>query len=227
MDIGLIVIALSIIILFVVIIQFNQVLGKRTGHEKTINNMQTIKNIKEKLATGEDKDNMAEQIINVENILSDIDELAVKDSDINKKLRKLYEIDKSFSPKEFINNAVEAYENTLNAFAKENISDVENILTQDVKHAFEAQIAEYKAKQEKIEFHFIGNAKADIIDIKIIDNVAYIAMRFISEAVFALKNNEDQIIHGRNHDITILDEKWVFNKTMNETMPWRICATAY
>lgn len=227
MDIGLVIITLSIIVLFIVVVQFNQTLGKRTGNEKSINNMQAIKNIKEKLVTTEDNKNMPEQIINVENILNDIDELAEKDSDINKKLRKIYDSDKNFSPKNFINNAIDSYEKALNAFAKENISDIEGILAPDVKGAFEAKLAEYKTKEEKIDFHFIGNAKADIIDIKIIENIAYIAMRFVSEAVFALKDKEEQIICGRSNDLTILDEKWLFAKAMNEAMPWRIAATTY
>lgn len=228
MDIGLVVITLSIIVLLVVIVQFNEILGKRTGREKPINNIQGIKTIKEKLIAGEDSNHTPQQIINVENILSDIDEIAPKDSDINKKLREIYDIDKKFSPKAFIKEAVKDYEKCLNALSKEDMSSVDGLLTREVREAFTAQIAAYKAKEQKIDFEFVGNAKSDIIDIKIIENTAYIALRFISEAVFSLRDKDDQIIKGRSHDLTILDEKWAFKKQLNDsTDNWRVCATSF
>lgn len=228
MDIGLLVITLSIIVLLVVIVQFNEILGKRTGREKPISNIQGIKTIKEKLISGEDSNHAPQQIINVENILSDIDDIAPKDSDINKKLRQIYDIDKSFSPKTFIKVAIEDYEKCLNALAKEDISLADNLLTREVRDAFAAQIANYKAKEQKVNFEFVGNAKSDIIDIKIIENTAYIAIRFISEAVFSLIDKNDQIINGHSHDLTILDEKWVFKKQLNDSADnWRVCATSF
>lgn len=226
MDIGLVVITLSIIVLLVVVVQFNEILGKRTGRERTVNNIHGIKTIKEKLISGENSSDMSTQIINVENILSDIDELAPKDSSVNTKLRQIYDLDKNFSPKLFINEAIEDYEKILNAFTKEDLATVESKLTDKVKDSFKSQIDDYKAKEQRIEFNFIGNAKANIVDIKIVENVAYIAIRFISEAVFALYNKADELIQGRSHDLTILDESWVFKKELADKVEnWRICAT--
>lgn len=228
MDISIALIVLSIIVIIVVAVQFNKILGQRTGNEKPISQILeksiSINSLKIKNAEKEEAETTS--IINIENIIEDIDKIAPVDSKINQNLRKIYEKDKKFSPKQFLAYVEDIYEKILDAFAKNEISKIRDFLSDNVSKAFTKAIEENKSKGNNISFNFVGSDKIKIMDVDIDGNIAYITVKFVSEVVYAITDEAGNVLSGKNNDLTILDEEWVFCSELPTTeSPWFVCAT--
>ena len=64
------------------------------------------------------------------------------------------------------------------------------------------------------------------MDVDIDGNIAYITVKFVSEVVYAITDEAGNVLSGKNNDLTILDEEWVFCSELPTTeSPWFVCAT--
>ncbi|MDN5248616.1 Tim44/TimA family putative adaptor protein [Bartonella sp. TP] len=234
MDLGLIIIILCVMIIAIVAFQFNRVLGKRTGTEKPLSQLleNSIVSVQAANASGIEQDAegsaLLPQLIQTKaSVLEDIDAIAPVASPLNEALRRIYDLDRHFSPKTFIAKAVSDYERVLESFAKLDQTVLHTLLSQPAEAAFEQEVAKNLAEGIKIDFSYVGNDKAQIIDAQVNDQEAFITLHFVSEVVLAIYNKAGELMKGSAKDLSILDEKWTFARRLTgSSTPWLVCATA-
>lgn len=232
MDLGLIIIVLCVTIIVIVALQFHRVLGKRTGNEKSSsqlleNSIVSVQGAQAALENSDQASFLPQIIQDKASVWKDIDAIAPTASPVNEALRKIYEGDQQFSPKGFIAKAVNDYEDILESFAKLDQAKLRELLAAPTATVFEEEIAKNVAEGVKIDFSYVGNDKAKIIDAQVKGQEAFITLHFVSEAVLAIYNKAGELIKGSSKDLSILDEKWIFVRQLSSaTSPWLVCATA-
>ena len=152
------------------IYRLKNVLGKRTGFEKTENNAQ-------------EKNKFFDQKQD-KNIKKDIPQL--KDNET--KLSKAYETLDGFDHKNFLEGAKYAFETIINAFNEGNKKTLKDLLTKEVYQSFEAAI---ESKKNNPGFQFYSLVVDSVEDVFVEKNLIHITLKITSEQ---FKNNDENTI---------------------------------
>ena len=106
-------------------------------------------------------------------------------STLNEGLRAVATADRSFDPETFLAGARAAYEMIVTAFAEGDRKALKQLLSREVYDGFVSAITEREARQEKIEFKFVGIDKAEITAASLKNGTAQITVRFLSKLISA------------------------------------------
>ena len=161
----LIVIGLAIVVLF----RLRQVLGTRTGRERTPLQRQreaapakagdeNVVPMRPRPAPETDED-LARAARKLE---AEITQFAHGDDKVAAGLKAIADADGSFSPKSFLEGAKSAYEMIVTAFAAGDRQTLKNLLEKDVYDGFERVIKDREAAGHKVDFTFVGLPKIEI-----------------------------------------------------------------
>jgi len=171
-----------------VLLRLRSVLGRRTGHEKTdqstFNYEQPSQDLKPK----------------VEAQSPTIDRTSTND-------------DSWFSEKDFINGANNAYEIIITNFENGNKDLLKPLLDENVMKNFFDVINQRNTNKEKVEFSFIGIESTKIIHKDLKNNPMEVTIKFVSEMITCIKNNNDEIISRSINQVQKITDVWTFSKT--------------
>ncbi len=127
---------------------------------------------------------------------------------------------------EFTNGAKLAYELIVAAFASGNLSEHGHLLSPDVRAAFEAAIAERKARGEMLSTTFIGFRSVELVDAGLAEGMAWIDVRFVSGMVSVTRDRDGKVIVGHPERVIELAELWTFERELRSSAPeWILVAT--
>ena len=169
------------------IFRLKNVLGKRTGFEKNINNR----------SSSEDNEN--QEKINTQSIPELNDNIV--------ELRKAYEVLENFDHKNFIEGAKLAFETIINSFNKGDKKTLKKLLTKEVYLIFEKEINHNNINSNNQFFSLnIEKIEGVIVENKVIK----ISIKFISEQF----NNNDETTIVKKQDVWTF-EKPIISKDPN------------
>lgn len=226
----LIVIGLAIVVLY----RLRQVLGTRTGRERTPIERQreaaaakagddTVVPIRPRpvAETSEDQERMARKLD------AEINQFAKGNDQVAAGLRALAEADPGFSPKGFVEGAKAAYEMIVTAFASGDRSTLRNLLEKDVYDGFERAIKDREAAGRKVDFTFVGLPGVEIAEAELDKRNAIVTMRFRAEVVSATRDGEGNLIEGNADQVTNIADEWTFARNTKSRDPnWKLVATS-
>lgn len=227
----LIVIGLAIVVLF----RLRQVLGTRTGRERTpaqrqaeaAANKPREENVVQmrprpvEPQTGEDLERAKRKFE------AEVTQLSHGDEKVAEGLRAIGEADSSFMPKGFMEGAKAAYEMIVTAFAQGDRQTLKNLLEKDVYDGFERAIKDREAQGRKIDFTFVGLPKVEISEAEIDKRNASVTVRFHAEVVSATRDKDGTLIEGNADQVTSIADEWTFARSPKSRDPnWKLVATS-
>ncbi|MBL8599495.1 MAG: Tim44 domain-containing protein [Devosia sp.] len=226
----LIVIGVAIFVLF----RLRQVLGTRTGTERTP--LQRAQQQGQKAANDEKvvpmrpapapqpMDNDAER--RALKLGAEIEQLSRGNAEVASGLKAIADADPTFSPKAFLEGAKGAYEMIVTAFATGDRKTLKNLLEKDVYDGFERAIADREAAGRKVDFTFVGLPKVDISDADFDKRETRVAVRFNAEIVQATRDKDGTLIEGNADQVQTIADEWTFARNPKSRDPnWKLVAT--
>lgn len=227
----LIVIGVAIFVLF----RLRQVLGTRTGTERTP--LQRAQQQAQKPANNDEKvvqmrpapqpqpvDGDAER--RALKLNTEIDQLSHGNAEVANGLRAIVDADPTFSPKAFLEGAKQAYEMIVTAFATGDRKTLKNLLEKDVYDGFERAIADREAASRRVDFTFVGLPKIEIADADFDKRETRVAVRFNAEVVQATRDKDGTLIEGNADQVQTIADEWTFARNPKSRDPnWKLVAT--
>ena len=226
----LIVIGVAIFVLF----RLRQVLGTRTGTERTP--LQRAQQQAQKPANDEKivqmrpvptpppSDGDAER--RALKLNAEIELFSHGSSDVSTGLKAIAEADPTFGPKSFMEGAKAAYEMIVTAFATGDRKTLKNLLEKDVYDGFERAIGEREAAGRKVDFTFVGLPKVEISDADYDKRETRVAVKFNAEVVQATRDKDGTLIEGNADQVQTISDEWTFARSPKSRDPnWKLVAT--
>lgn len=143
-----------------------------------------------------------------------------------KGLEALKDADPSFSEDEFINGVKNAFRIIIDAFSDSDLEKLRPLLDYELFKSFTKSIAEREAKQELQNVEIKSFKSIEIIDVNLIDNVASITLKIVSEQIKFITDSKDEIVYGNRKKPETIKDKWVFERDISTNNPnWKLVET--
>jgi predicted lipid-binding transport protein (Tim44 family) len=226
----LIVIGLAIVVLY----RLRQVLGTRTGRERTPLERQreaaapkpgeeNVVQIRPRPVAPTNEDLERQQ----RKLEAEVTMFAHGDDKVAAGLKAIAEADPGFSPKSFMEGAKSAYEMIVTAFAAGDRQTLRNLLEKDVFDGFEKVIKDREAAGRKVDFTFVGLPKIEISEAELDKRNANVTIRFHAEVVSATRDKDGTLIEGNADQVTNIADEWTFARSPKSRDPnWKLVATS-
>lgn len=168
---------------------------------------------------------------NIKNEFEDIESNKIQGVLISEQAKKVIlaftEYDKTFSIKNFILAAQDAFALIVESFASGDRDTLKNLLSNNVYNAFEHAISENENKGHSIvtEVHAVKNT--EIIEANVNKSgLAKITIRFTASETCVIKDSEGKIISGHPDKKTEMIDVWTFSKDLRSRDPkWILIET--
>lgn len=234
--------ALEILVLAVlagfIIYKLRSVLGRRTGHEPPSGGTDTRyyrtgKNDNAETSRGQSgSDNVVPLPGTAQANASGSDDMEVskyapEGSPVAQGLMDIQLADRSFSPETFISGAEGAYEMIVTAFAEGDRKTLKQLIDPVVFEAFEENLNEREARNETVEFKFVGMKSSKITEAVLDGRMAQITVKFVSEVSSVTKNADGAVISGDPTAIRQVTDDWTFQRDIRNSDPnWVLIETS-
>jgi len=227
----LIVIGLAIVVLF----RLRQVLGTRTGRERTPLQRQNeaaaakageenVIQMRPRPVTPESSEDAERARRKLE---AEITQFAHGDEAVAAGLKAIADTDTGFTPKSFMEGAKAAYEMIVTAFAQGDRQTLKNLLEKEVYDGFERAIKDREAAGRKVDFTFVGLPRVEISDAELDKRNANVTVRFHAEVVSATRDKDGTLIEGNDVEVTNIADEWTFARNPRSRDPnWKLVATS-
>ncbi len=147
-------------------------------------------------------------------------------SSLHEALKTVATADRSFEPEAFVAGAKSAYEMIVTAFAEGDRKTLKQLLSRDVYDGFVAAIGEREARNETIEFKFVGIDKAEITAAGVKGTTVQVTVRFLSKLVSATHDKSGAVIDGDPTHVGNVTDIWTFEREATARDPnWKLVAT--
>ncbi len=175
-------------------------LGRSTGRSTHIN-FNKLVDILEKNTVEES---------NIERYIDNTDENMTAYREILKK-------DKDFSIDNFIQASSKVFEMIINHFNHGNLTQLKHLVDNDLYNSFAEKITSRGTVDQSTVIVSIVTQK--ITEIKIVRNVVFISVYFLSEQINFSKNDKGEIIAGDTSTINRIEDVWQFKRNVNISDP--------
>ena len=143
-----------------------------------------------------------------------------------KGIEVLKDADPSFSEDEFISGAKNAFRIIIDAFSDSDLEKLRPLLDYELFKNFTKSISEREAKQELQNVEIKSFKSIEIIDVNLIDNVASITLKIVSEQIKFITDRKDEIVYGNRKKPETIKDKWVFERDISTNNPnWKLVET--
>ncbi|WP_353273564.1 Tim44/TimA family putative adaptor protein [Wolbachia endosymbiont (group A) of Agelastica alni] len=157
---------------------------------------------------------------NIEGYIDSNDENSIKVT-----YEQILKKNKDFSISHFIEGSSIAFELIIKYFNQGNLSQLKPLLDKDLYDNFAEKIKHRKEVHESI---IVSIVSQKILEIKLVKNVVFIAVYFLSEQINFVKNNKGDIISGSTSTINKVEDVWQFKKSVNSSDPsWLLVSIHY
>src|ERR1051326_468306 len=120
-----------------------------------------------------------------------------------------------------------AYELIVAAFAAGDRAALQPLLSDEVFNAFDQDIRAREAKQEKVEFTFVGFREVKIADAALKGTLADVTVSFGAQFISATTDAGGQVIEGDAKAVRNVTDLWTFERNTRASDPnWRLIATS-
>lgn len=218
-----------LVVAVLIFLNLRSVLGRRTGNEKPPVSPREFPDAGQARQSIDDgkvvtlpRRNAGEP----ENIYAVIDDFAKPGTPLNEPLRKIFDADPSFDPKEFIQGARMAYEMVVTAFAEADRKTLKSLLSNEVFEGFNSAITERERNGETMKSTFVGIDKADLVNATINATEVTMTMRIVSQLISATYDRDGKIVDGDSEAVSEVIDIWTFARDVRSRDPnWKLIST--
>ncbi|WP_341811818.1 Tim44/TimA family putative adaptor protein [Wolbachia endosymbiont (group A) of Conops quadrifasciatus] len=157
---------------------------------------------------------------NIEDYIDSNDENSIKVT-----YEQILKKNKDFSISHFIEGSSIAFELIIKYFNQGNLFQLKSLLDKDLYNNFVEKI---KHRKEVYESIIVSVVSKKILEIKLVKNVVFIAVYFLSEQINFIKDSSENIISGSASTINKVEDVWQFKKNVNSSDPsWLLVSINY
>ncbi len=139
-------------------------------------------------------------------------------------LARMQRLPGGFDPAAFLAGAEQAFRMIVEAFARGDRDTLRNLLADDTYKAFAGAITAREAAGQKQTTEIRSIASATIEAATLLDQLATITVRFVSDQVSVTTGADGQPVAG-TAAVTEITDVWTFERAMNSRDPtWRLVA---
>lgn len=158
-----------------------------------------------KLTSALDISQSREDIVeNIEDYIDSNDKNSIKAT-----YEQILQKNKDFSVSHFMEGSSIAFELIIKYFNQGNLPQLKPLLDKDLYNNFAEKIRHRKEIQESI---IVSIVSQKILEIKLVKNVVFIAVYFLSEQINFVKNDKGDIVSGSTSTINKVEDVWQFKK---------------
>lgn len=174
-----------------------------------------------KLTSALDISQSREDVVeNIEDYIDSNDKNSIKAT-----YEQILQKNKDFSVSHFMEGSSIAFELIIKYFNQGNLSQLKPLLDKDLYNNFAEKIRHRKEIQESI---IVSIVSQKILEIKLVKNVVFIAVYFLSEQINFVKNDKEDIISGSTSAINQVEDVWQFKKNITSSNPsWLLTSINY
>ena len=134
--------------------------------------------------------------------------------------------DRSFQDDTFLQGARAAFEMIVNSFAAGDTKALRPLLANDVFDDFTGAMTEREAANQTLETTLVGITNAEIIEAELQGRTAFVSIKFVSDQINVLKDEEGRIVEGDPNEVTQITDIWTFARNTRSRDPnWTLVAT--
>lgn len=191
-------------------------LGQRSGFEQP----PTTRSFMEETAPQED---LAFQDIPYKDILEKEDDIP---ADWHDQITDIKKSDPSFSWKEFLDGASNAYEMILEAFAKGDTNTLKALLSKEIYTEFANAIQQREQEGKVLQTTLIRMGEITCEDISQKGTQVSIRLRFMTEQTHVIRSNKGTILEGSPQQVEEIVDIWTFSRNVRANNPnWILVET--
>ena len=135
--------------------------------------------------------------------------------------------DREFSLKHFMDGSIKAFEIIIKAFNEGNTNILSLLLDNNLYNSFLEEIETRKRLGQYYEDIIVSITYHKVTKLKLLENIAYITVKFITEQINFVKDNNGNIINGSTSKINKIEDTWTFRKdiTLLTNKKWYLTST--
>jgi predicted lipid-binding transport protein (Tim44 family) len=127
----------------------------------------------------------------------------------------------------FVNGASSAFEMIIKAFATSDLETLKFLLSEKIYQGFETAINQRKAANQTLTTNVISIQKVEIVSAAKFENIATVAVKFLSKQINYITDHDGKVIQGRKDQISEITDIWTFKKDLTKNDPnWIVVATS-
>jgi len=201
-----------------ILFRLYNVLGRRTGHERTPPPPVAVETAKDK------KDNVVRLPEREDDAVAA--SIAGADGPLTAGVTQIRLTDRDFDLDHFLAGARAAFEMILAAFAKGDLEPVKTFLADDVYRRFADALAQTAKNGETREADLISVARCEALEAGMEGRIAKVTVKFVSEQTDIVKDAEGRIIAGDPGETVEIVDIWTFARDTRSRDPnWQLVAT--
>jgi len=132
----------------------------------------------------------------------------------------------AFTAASFISGARAAYEMIVGAFAAGDLTTLRRLLAPDVFANFSKAIDARRAAEQKMTTTLVSIDASDIVDARVVDSTASIAVRFAAKLASATLDKAGAVVEGSTSQVADHLDIWTFTRPLGARDPnWLLAAT--
>ena len=223
-----------LIVAALIFMNLRSVLGKRNGTEKPPLDPYTRRDVERSSQPADDgkvitlprRDQASQPMAEAPNPYEAIDEFAKPGMPLNEQLRRAYDVDPTFEPKQFLDGAKVAYEMIIQAFAEGDRKALKSLLSNEVYQGFDGAITAREKAGETVKSTFVGIEKADMLSATLLGTEVSITLKFVSQLISATYNKDGEVIEGNEDTVAESNDVWRFARDTRSRDPnWKLVET--
>jgi predicted lipid-binding transport protein (Tim44 family) len=155
-----------------------------------------------------------------------IDDFVPAGTDLNDKLRRVYDVDPTFEPRQFVDGAKVAYEMIVQGFAEGDRKSLKTLLSSEVYQGFDQAITQREKAGQTVKSTFVGIEKAEISDARLDGSEVTIVMRVVSQLISATYDAAGDVVEGNADSVAEVIDSWSFARDTRSRDPnWKLVQT--
>lgn len=148
------------------------------------------------------------------------------DNEVQRGLAEIMAQDYTFDQHSFVDGARYAFEMIVTAFAEDDRETLKNLLNPEVYSNFEQALVAREAAGERLENTLIGIKSIEITEAALVETMAQVTVRIVSEQVNVTYDSEGEIVDGDSNYIDTITDIWSFERDISSDSPnWYLMAT--
>jgi predicted lipid-binding transport protein (Tim44 family) len=155
-----------------------------------------------------------------------IDDFVPAGTDLNDKLRRVFDVDPTFEPRQFVDGAKVAYEMIVQGFAEGDRKSLKTLLSNEVYQGFDQAISQREKAGQTVKSTFVGVEKAEISDARLDGSEVTIIMRVVSQLISATYDAAGAVVEGNAESVAEVIDSWSFARDTRSRDPnWKLVQT--
>jgi predicted lipid-binding transport protein (Tim44 family) len=138
----------------------------------------------------------------------------------------IQQMDRSFSPGQFLDGARAAHDMIVHAFAAGDRETLRPLLDKEVYDSFDGAISARAAAGHNCEFTLVSQRSADFADAALRGRIAEITVKFVSDIMSVTRDAAGAVVDGVAGTVREVTDVWTFAKDTRSSDPnWKLVAT--